>query len=160
MSKLTAPVPVFLREPYLEALRRRADEVGLREAEAAARLLEDALEPYLHDTGAAAQMTAERELIAIAEALAREEASRLGWNEHLALAVFERIRAEHLDLYRAATIGNHRDSVNRRIGRHIKTAVGAQVRTVDKKPVTAKVPRRSPALISRYSLLEDPTGSK
>jgi hypothetical protein len=120
--------------------------------------LEDALQPYLHDAGAADQVNAERELILIAEDLAREEASRPDWNEHLALAVFERIRTEHLDLYRAATAGNHRDSVNRRIGRHIKAAVGAEVRT--ESPTTAKVPRSSPALISRYSLLEAPTGSK
>ena len=155
---MTAPIPVFLREPYVQALRRRADESGLREAEAAARLLEDALEPYLRDTDAAAQVNAERELISVAEALALEEAKRPNWNAHLALAVFERIRAEHLDLYRAATAGDHRDSVNRRIGRHIKTAVGAEVRTVEKRPVTAKVPRSLPALISRYSLLEEPTG--
>jgi hypothetical protein len=159
LSKLTAPIPVFLRRPYLEALRRRADERGLREAEAAARLLEDALEPYLHDAEVADQVNAERELILIAEDLAREEASRPDWNEHLALAVFERIRAEHLDLYRAATSGDHRDGVNRRIGRHIKTAVGAEVRTIDKKAVTAKVPRSLPALISRYSLLEEPSSN-
>ena len=157
MSKLTAPIPVFLRGPYVEALRRLANERGLRDPEAAARLLEDALEPYLHDAGAADQVSAERELILIAEDLAREEASRPDWNEHLALAVFERIRAEHLDLYRRATTGNQRDSVNRRIGRHIKTAVGAEVKTIDKKPVTAKVPRSLPALISRYSLLEKPS---
>lgn len=158
MSKIIAAIPVFLREPYLDALRRHAGEAGLREAEAAARLLENALEPYLADAGAAAQVNAERELILIAEDIAREEASRPLWNEHLALAVFERIRAEHLDLYRAATTGGHRDSVNRRVGRHIKSAVGAKVRRID--PVTAKVPRSLPALISRYSLLEDPAASK
>lgn len=154
MPKLTSAVPVFLSEPYVEALRRWADELGLKEAEAAARLLEDGLEPYLQDGDAAARVASERQLLSLAEALTQEELSSPDWNEHLALSVFERIRKEHLELYRAATAAGYRDSVNRRVGRHIKTAAGAEVKTAaDGKTITAKVSRGSPALISRYTLL-------
>ena len=155
MAKLNPPFSVFLREPYVEALRRRASAVGLKEAEAAARMLEDALEPFLSDRNATAQIAAEREILSIAEALAREKAADGNFSEDLMLVVFEEIRRHHLDLYRAATAEGQDVSVNRRIGRHIKAAVGAEVKTTsDGRPITAKVRRSAGALISRYSLLK------
>lgn len=153
MSKSVQAIPVFLRAPYAEALRRQAAELGVKDAALAARLLEDALAPKLANSDVADQRRAERELLGIAGQLAREESGRTEWNERLALAVFERIRNDHLDLYRRSTAGGAADSVNRRLGRQIRQSAGAAVKMRDGKPMTAKSPRGSEALITSYTLL-------
>jgi hypothetical protein len=154
LAKSLQATPVFLRQPYVDALSQYAAEAGLKDAEAAARLLEDALMPYLDDA-VAEQVRAERELLDLAESLAREEAAD-SWSEHLTLRVFERIRDDHLELYRAATQDDREDSMNRRIGRKVKDAIGAEVKTSKGRPVTVKVPSASNSLIRRYSVLRRP----
>lgn len=151
LSIKASPVVVSLRQPYRDALARRAGQLRMGEAEAAAALLSLALEPYLDD-GNADQAKAERELLKIAENLAREE-SEGNWSEHLTLSVFNRIEAEHLRLYERAA-GAQYGQLNRRIGRRIKEAVGATVKLDEQdKPVVVHAPRSSRGLIRRYTLL-------
>lgn len=125
------------------------------EAEAAASLLSLALEPYLDDA-VAGQAKAERELLQVAEELAREAARSKDWDEHLTLAVFKRIEAEHLPLYERASAGDQQSQINRRLGRRIKEAVGATVRIENGKPAVVHAPRSSQRLIRRYTLLAKP----
>jgi hypothetical protein len=157
LAKAPAPVFLFLRPVFQEALRRRADELGVTESDAAARLVEQALAPLLKDGTEADQALAERQLLDLAGSLAKEEVERTAeWNERLTLSVFERIRHEHRPLYDLATANGHRDAVNPRVARQIKNAVGAEVKKRDGKPVTLKAPRGSGALISNYTLLLPP----
>lgn len=154
MAKAPAPVFVFLRPAFQEALKRRADELGVTEADAAARLVEQGLQPYLEGGADADQALAERQLLDLAATLAKDEVGKAGeWNERLTLAVFERIRQQHRGLYDLATANGHRDAVNPRVARQIKNAVGAEVKKRNGKPVTLKAPRSSDALISNYTLL-------
>lgn len=152
MSNKASPVVISLRQPYLDALARRAEQLRMGQAEAAAALISLALEPYLEATEAD-QAKAERELLEVAERIAREEAGADPWNEHLTLAVFKRIEAEYLPLYQEAA-GSQHSQLNRRIGRRIKEAVGATVQ-VDhhNRPVVVHAPRSSQGLIRRYTLL-------
>jgi hypothetical protein len=157
LGKASAPIFLFLRPVFQEALKRRADELGVTEADAAARLVEHGLEPFLKGGADADQALAERQLLDLAGTLAKQEVEKSAeWNERLTLAVFERIRHEHRPLYDLATANGHRDAVNPRVARQIKNAVGAQVKKRDRKPVTLKAPRGSGALISNYTLLLPP----
>src|SRR5206468_12887828 len=125
------------------------------EAEMVSRLVEQGLEPFLSSGSDVNQARAERQLLDVAARLAREEVERADqWNERLTFTVFERIRLEHRPLYDFAIQGGHRDGVNRRIARQIKTAVGAKVK--DEKPRMARVARGSDALIGDYTLLAAP----
>lgn len=155
-KSLNAPVVVFLRQPYREALERCARDLRMGEAEAAASLLSRALESYLDDA-VAGQAKAERELLQIAESLARAAVRDNGWDDHLTLAIFKQIEADHLPLYERASIGDQQRQLNRRLGRRIKEAVGATVKVDDNdKPVVVHAPRSSQGLIRRYTLLERP----
>ena len=157
MAKSPAPVFLFLRPAFQEALKRRAEALGVTESDAAARLVEQALEPLLKGGADADQALAERKLLDVAGVLAREEVEKAAeWNERLTFQVFERIRQDHRPLYDLATANGHRD-VNPRVARQIKNAVGAQVKKRAGKPVTLKPPRGSDALISNYTLLLPPT---
>jgi hypothetical protein len=157
LAKAPAPVFLFLRPAFQEALKRRAEALGVTESDAAARLVEQGLEPFLQQGADADQALAERRLLDVAGALAREEVAKSGdWNERLTFLVFERIRLEHRALYDRATANGHRDAVNPRVARQIKNAVGAHVRKRAGKPVTLKAPRGSDALISNYTLLLPP----
>jgi hypothetical protein len=154
LAKSPAPVFLFLRPAFQDALKRQAEALGVTESDAAARLVEQGLQPFLKGGADADQALAERKLLDVAGALAREEVEKAAeWNERLTLQVFERIRCEHRSLYDLATANGHRDSVNPRIARQIKNSVGAEVKKRDGKPVTLKAPRGSDALISNYSLL-------
>jgi hypothetical protein len=154
LSNKASPVVISLRQPYVDALARRAEQLRMGEAEAAAALLSHALEPYL-DAANADQAKAERELLEVAEKLAREEARGGDWNEHLTLAVFRRIEAEHPALYEQAA-GSQQSQLNRRIGRRIKEGVGATVKLDHGKPAVVHAPRSSQGLIRRYTLLTKP----
>lgn len=157
MKKPRSIIQVMLRPVFQEALKRRAQELGITEAEAVSRLVEQGLEPSLDSGADLDQARAERQLLDVAAAIAREEVSRASeWNERLTFAVFERIRLEHRPLYDLAIQGGHRDAVNRRIARQIKTAVGAQVKKRGDRPAMARVPRGSDALIGDYTLLRPP----
>jgi hypothetical protein len=152
-----AIIQLNLRPVFREALRRWAEEHGLTEAEAAARLVEQGLEECLEPGDGVDQARAERQLLDLAAALAREEVAKAPeWNERLTLTVFERIRHEHRPLYDRAVAGGLRDVVNPRVARQIKTAVGARVKKRGTRPVTLKAPRRSNALISDYTQLLPP----
>ena len=132
----------------------RAEELGRTEAEAAASLVEQGLASFLGSSPDMDQARAERELLDLAAALAREEVEKVSeWNERLTFTVFERIRQEHGPLYERAIEGGHRDAVNPRVARQIKTSVGAQVKKRDGRPITLKAPRGSAALIGNYTLL-------
>lgn len=157
MAEPPAPIFLYLRPVYQQALRRRAEELGITEAEAATRLIEDGLESFIEPGAEVDQAHAERRLLDIAAKLAKEEADRaLDWNERLTFVVFERIRQDHRPLYDRAIGSDRRDAVNRRIGRQVRTAVGAQVMKRNGRAVTLKVPRGSDALISDYTLLLPP----
>ena len=157
MKKARSVIQVLLRPVFHEALSRRAEKLGITEAEAVARLVEQGLEPYLQIGADLDQARAERRLLDVAAELARQEVARASeWNERLTFAVFERIRAEHRALYDGAIRDGHRDAVNRRIARQIKTAVGAQVKKRNGRPAMARVPRGSQALIGDYTLLNPP----
>jgi hypothetical protein len=157
LAEPTAPIFLYLRPVYLNALKRRADELGITEADAAARLIEQGLEPFLELGADVDQARAERELLDVATKLAKEEVERASnWNERLTFAVFERIRQDHRPLYDRAVRTDRRDAVNRRIGRQIRTAVSAQVMKRNGRAVTLKVPRGADALISDYTLLLPP----
>jgi hypothetical protein len=157
LAKSPAIIQLNLRPVFRAALRRWADETGVTEAEAAARLVEQGLEQHLDPSPDVDQARAERRLLDLAARLAREEvANAPEWNEKLTLAVFERIRHEHRALYDEAIEGGQRDAVNPRVARQIKTAVGARVKMRGKRPATSKAPRRSGALISDYTLLLEP----
>jgi hypothetical protein len=153
---LNPAVHIFLRDAYRQALQRRANELGVSETEVATRLVEAALEPHLAEEGVAEQREAERQLLHVAGEVAREESSREPWNERLIYSVFERIRQDHRSLYEQAISGGHKDAVNRRVARQIKAAAGADVKASGGRPMTAKPPRGSPALISNYTLLKRP----
>lgn len=155
MKKSRPIIQVLLRPVFQEALERRAQELGLTEAEMVSRLVEQGLEPFLNSGSGVDQARAERQLLDLAASIAREEVERADqWNERLTFTVFERIRLEHRPLYDRAIQDGHRDAVNRRIARQIKTAVGAKVK--DSKPKMARVPRGSEALIGDYTLLAAP----
>lgn len=157
MAKPPAIIQLNLRPAFRKALRRWADEKGLTEAEAAARLVEQGLEQFLEPGPDADQARAERQLLDLAAELARDEVAKADeWNERLTLTVFERIRHNHRALYDRATEGAQRDAVNPRVARQIKTAVGAQVKMRGSRPATQKAPRASGALISDYTLLLAP----
>lgn len=157
MAEPTAPIFLYLRPVYQNALKRRADGLGITEADAAARLIEEGLEPFIELGADVDQARAERELLDVAAKLAKEEVERApDWNERLTFAVFERIREDHRPLYDRAVGSDRRDAVNRRIGRQIRTAVDAQVMKRNGRAVTLKVPRGSDALISDYTLLLPP----
>jgi hypothetical protein len=150
------PAAIFLslRPVYHEALKRFATELGVTDANAAARLVEQGLEPFLELGSDVDEARAERQLLDAAATLAKEEvAGSRDWNERLTFVVFERIRREHQPLYDLATSNGRRDAINRRIARQIKSAVGAQVKKRNGRPATLKVPRRSDALIGDYTLL-------
>lgn len=154
MKKTRPIIQVLLRPVFQEALSKRAEELGLTEAEAVSRLVEQGLEPFLESGSDVEQAKAERQLLDVTAALAREEVEKSPeWNERLTFAVFERIRCEHRPLYDCAIKDGHRDAVNRRIARQIKTAVGAQVKKRAGRPAMARVPRGSDALIGDYTLL-------
>ena len=156
MAAAPAPLFLFLRPAFQEALRRRAKELGVTEADAAARLVEQGLEPFLGSGSEAEQARAERQLLVVAGAIAKEEVERAGHlPEDLTLSVFERIRTEQRALYDSATRGGRESAINRRIARHIKTAVGAEVKPREGGgPWTVKVPRSSEALIREYTKLK------
>ncbi|WP_300973512.1 hypothetical protein [Sphingomonas sp. LHG3406-1] len=156
MAAAPAPLFLFLRPAFQEALRRRAKELGVTEADAAARLVEQGLEPFLGSGSEAEQARAERQLLDVAGAIAKEEVERSGSvPEDLTFTVFERIRIEHRALYDSATRGNRESAINRRIARHIKTAVGAEVKPRDGGgPWSVKVSRGSDALIREYTKLK------
>jgi hypothetical protein len=157
LAKAPAIIQLNLRPVFRAALRRWAEESGLTEAEAAARLVEQGLEQHLEPGPDVDQARAERQLLDLAATLAREEAAKAPeWNERLTLIVFERIRHEHRALYEKAIEGGQRDAVNPRVARQIKTAVRARVKMRGKRAATLKVPRRSGALISDYTLLLKP----
>jgi hypothetical protein len=150
-------IQVLLRPVFHEALRRRAQELGITEAEAVSQLVERGLEPFLDAGADVDQARAERQLLEVTTAIAREEVGRASeWNERLTFAVFERIRLEHRPLYVLAIQDGHRDAVNRRIARQIKKAVGAQVKKKGDRPAMARAPRNSSALIGDYTLLLPP----
>ena len=154
MAEQPAAIFLSLRPVYQDALKRLAAEVGVTEADAAARLVEQGLEPFLEVGAGLDQAKAERRLLDATARLAKEEvAGSSEWNERLTFLVFERIRREHRPLYDLAVSNGRRDAVNRRIARQIKTAVGAQVKKRNGRPVTLKVPRGSDALIGDYTLL-------
>ena len=158
MKKPRPIIQVMLRPVFQEALRRWAGELGITEAEAVSRLVEQGLEPFLESGADVDQARAERQLLDLAAILAREEVDKApSWNERLTFAVFERIRIEHRPLYELAVRDGHRDAVNRRIARQIKTAVNAQVKRRGDKPAMARVPRGSGALIGDYTLLLPPS---
>jgi hypothetical protein len=157
LAEPAGPIFLYLRPIYQEALKRRAEELGISEADAASRLIEHGLEPFLEQGADVDQARAETQLVDLAAKLAKEEVERSSdWNERLTFAVFERIRTEHRSLYDLAVRGNRREIVNRRIGRQIRATVGAQVKKRNGRPVTFKVPRGSDALISDYTLLLRP----
>jgi hypothetical protein len=154
------PAALFLslRPVYQDALKRFAAELGVTESDAAARLVEQGLEPFLELGVGLDQAKAERQLIDLAASLAKQEVARSpDWNERLTLAVFERIRNEHRPLYDLAISSGRRDAVNRRIARQIKAATGAQVKKRKGRPVALKVPRGADALIGDYTLLLPPS---
>lgn len=154
MADQPAAIFLSLRPVYQDALKRFAAELGVTEADAAARLVEQGLESFLELGAGVDQARAERQLLDVAATLAKEEVGGASeWNERLTFLVFERIRREHRPLYDLATSDSRRDAVNRRIARQIKTAVGAQVKKRNGRPVTLKVPRGSAALIGDYTLL-------
>lgn len=157
MAKSPAIIQLSLRPVYHEALRRRANELRMTEAETAASLVERGLEEFLEPGMEVEEARAERQLLDLAGAIAREEVANASeWNERLTFAVFERIRLEHRELYEKAAGQRNRESVNPRIARQIKTAVGAQVKKRNGRPVTLKAPRGSRALVSDYTLLLPP----
>jgi hypothetical protein len=156
MDLADPPSAIFLhlRPVYLDALKGMAGKLGITEADAAARLVEQGLEPFLGLGADVDQAKAERQLLDVAASLAKEEVEGSAeWNERLTFAVFERIRREHRPLYDLAASDGRRDAVNRRIARQIKTATGAQVRKRGGRAVSLKVPRGSEALIGDYTLL-------
>lgn len=157
MARLPAIIQLSLKPVFQEALKRRAGELGLTEAKAAASLIERGLAPFLLPGPEMDQARAERELLALASSLAREEVeSAPEWNERLTLAVFERIRLEHRLLYEQALGGGNREAVNPRVARQIKTSVGARVKKRDGRPVTLKAPRGTATLVGNYTLLLPP----
>ncbi|WP_344705333.1 hypothetical protein [Sphingomonas swuensis] len=157
LKKRRPIIQVMLRPVFHEALTARARELGITEAEAVSRLVEQGLEPFLESGADIDQARAERQLLNLVSDLARQEVeSSTDWNERLTFAVFERLRLEHRPLYDLAIQDGHRDAVNRRIARQIKTAVGAQVKKRGDKPATARAPRGSEALIGDYTLLRPP----
>lgn len=154
MANPPSAIFLHLRPVYLDALQSFAGRVGVTEAEAAARLVEQGLEPFLEIGADVDQAKAERRLLDVAATLAKEEAEGSPeWNERLTFVVFERIRGEHRPLYDIAISNQRRDAVNRRVARQIKTAVSAQVKKRDGRAVTLKAPRGSDALIGDYTLL-------
>jgi hypothetical protein len=156
VAERVPPVVISLRPAYVDALRRCAAELRMGEAEAAAHLLSIALEPTLA-TPLAQQANAERRILAIAEDIARRKAAAGEWDEHLTLSVFGEIEANHLKLYNEACTGDQQRQLNRRIGRRIKEAVGAEVQVDGNgKPVVAHAPRSGQKLIRRYTLLSRP----
>ncbi|WP_114227215.1 MULTISPECIES: hypothetical protein [Sphingomonas] len=154
MKKSRPIIQVMLRPVFQQALRARAEELGITEAEAVSRLVEQGLQPFLEPGTELDQARAERQLLDVTAELARDEVSTMSvWNERLTLAVFERIRLEHRPLYELAIQGGYRDAVNRRVARQIKSAVGAQVLKRGDRPAMARVPRGSEALIGDFTLL-------
>ena len=156
MNLAEPPAAIFLhlRPVFLDALKGFAGRLGVTEADAAARLVEQGLEPFLEIGRDVDQARAERRLLDVATTLAKEEVEDSSeWNERLTFVVFERIRREHRSLYDIAISNERRDAVNRRVARQIKTAVGAQVKKRDGRAVTLKVPRGSDALIGDYTVL-------
>ena len=153
MAEPPTAIFLYLRPIYQDALKDFAKKLGVTESDAAARLVEQGLEPFL--SGAEVdQAKAERQLLDVAATLAKEEVEASSdWNERLTFAVFERIRLEHRPLYDLAISSDRRDAVNRRIARQIKTAVSAEVKKRNGRPVSLKVPRGSGALIGDYTLL-------
>lgn len=121
-------------------------------ADAAAHLLSASLEPYLAKADAT-QAKAEREILAIASEVAKQEAGHPEWNEHLTLEVFRRIETEHLALYEAAGAGGNQRALNRRLGRRIKEAARADAKMARDKAVVRNAPRGSQGLIRLYTLL-------
>lgn len=157
VARSPAIIQLSLKPVFQEALKRRADQLGLTEAEAGASLIEQGLAPFLRPGPEMDQARAERELLELASSLAREEVKKSReWNERLTLAVFERIRLEHGPLYEQVLSGGTRDAVNPRVARQVKTSVGARVKKRDGRPVTLKAPRGADALIGNYTLLLPP----
>lgn len=150
-------IQLSLKPVFQEALRLRADELGLSEAEAAASLIEIGLAGYLRAGPDTDQARAERNLLELAARLARDEVENSAdWNERLTLAVFERICRDHRPLYDQAISNGRGDVVNPRVARQIKTSVGAIVKKRNGRSITLKTPRGANTLISNYTLLLPP----
>jgi hypothetical protein len=147
------PLPLFLRPAYRQALAKRARELNMGEAEAAAHLLSAALAPFLGQDPADEQAKAEKQLLQIIDELTAAELAKPGWNEHLTAAVFQAIADHYADLYERATINGERNRINRLIGSRVKAVAGADVKLAAGKPVVGQLPRSSGALIRRYTLL-------
>ncbi|TCJ39520.1 hypothetical protein [Parafrankia sp. BMG5.11] len=144
-----------LRPRYRDALRSYAAKAKMGEAEAASQLLAASLEPLL-TSAQMSQSQAERELLKIAARLAEAKAATPPWDEHLTLNVFARIERDHLDLYRAAAGDGDRSALNRRLGRRIKDAAGAQVKRERGRTITKHAPVGSQSLVKVYTLLAQP----
>ena len=148
-----APVPIFLRPAYRRALAARAAALRMGEPEVAARMLANALDPFLEQGPDDEQARAERQLLALIDVLVAGEMAAKTWNEHLTGAVFEKIAAEHLKLYSAATALEQRNRVNRLIGGRVKALANADAKLNGAKPIVAQFPRSTASLVRRYTLL-------
>lgn len=123
------------------------------ESEVAARLVADALDPFLEDSPGDDQARAESRLLALVDTVVAKELTQKTWNEHLTGTVFEKIAAKHLDLYLVATSLEQRNRVNRLIGGRVKALANADVKLDGTKPVVAQLPRSTESLVRRYTLL-------
>ena len=157
MKKSRPIIQVLLKPIYHEALAKRAKALGITEAEAVSRLVEEGLAPFLANGSEIDQARAERQLLDLVAQMARDEVRQAAqWNEGLTFAVFERLRKEHRALYEQATRNVPAAGVHRRIARQIKTAVGAKVKKRSGRPVMARVSKGLDALIGDYTLLLPP----
>src|SRR4051794_32554916 len=107
-AAMDRPLPLFLRPAYRQALAKRARQLNMGEAEAAAHLLSTTLEPFLDQDAAGEQAKAEKQLLQAVDQLTAAELTNPGWNEHLTAAVFQAIADRRAELYERATVNGER----------------------------------------------------
>lgn len=123
-------------------------------------IVELMFEKYLQssntDADASARLTAEMQLLAWVRAIGDELRKADTWDEHVTFHLFERIKSEVQELYRAATNGADAGLLHRKIGSLLRECLGADVKRIGNKIVTGQPLRHQNSLIRSYTLLIRP----
>ena len=77
-----------------------------------------------------------------------------GWSSDVTVGFFELIEKQRLDLYEAAAQEIGGATLNKQLGRFIRTRLGAEVVRRDGKPHLARVPADRTTLIKTFTHLE------
>lgn len=141
------------------ALRAAASKAAAEKGLSFQSYIENLLERELlgeNNTQGFTNLEYEGQLLRWLEQTADDYAREGNWDEHVTLAIFERMQVEVPDLYDAAIASGQRQRINQEIGIRVRRRLGAVPKTRNGRRILARVPAKSPAPIRAYTLLQRP----